>query len=52
MYVAGGIAIAYYSSVWASKPEGCDSLRDLEIGDPCSTVILTTFGSILTVSHQ
>ena len=39
VYVAGGVAIAYYASVWSSSPDidGCDTLRDLEIMDPCST---------------
>lgn len=46
MYVAGGVAVAYYASVWNSGLDGCD----LERGDPCSAEILTAFGSILAVS--
>ena len=50
MYVAGGVASAYYASVWGGRPEGCESLHDLEIPDPCRSIILTADCSILTVS--
>lgn len=35
VYVAGGISIAFYASIWSDPPDGCEAIRDLEIQDPC-----------------
>ena len=35
MYVAGGISIAFYASIWSDPPDDCEAIRDLEIQDPC-----------------
>lgn len=50
LYLAGGIALSYYVSLWSQPPDGCEAIRDLEINDPCSSQLLTAFGSIIAVS--
>lgn len=42
--------MSYYASVWSQPPDGCEAIRDLEIKDPCSSELLTAYGTIVAVN--